>query len=468
MPAINTARSEASKLKWQNPEYRKRISEKVKATIRKKSPDELTRIGKFGAEATKKKWTDPIFRQNMSRTCSLETRIKLSESTKKNWSNQQYRETMRKSISEAAIESLNNPEKKIRENRSRISKSNWKNDEYRRLMLPLMPKIALKKWQNQSYREKMALVRLNQPKTSTQQYILYSLLDDLNIKYDKECAIGWYTFDCRIDPQLGINLQKSLLIEVQGDYWHSLEKTIKRDKSKSTYLKTYFPEYDLKYLWEHEFNNKDRIINLIKYWIDKEKLELINYDIYNINEKIISTNEAELFISKYHYAGRIGRSGVNLGYYLNDNLIAVIIYNYPMRQETAQKQGYNYKEILELSRLAIHPQYQIKNLASNIIGRSIRYIKINKSEIKCLVSFADATYNHSGTIYKASNWKMDGEVAPDYWYADDRGYICHKKTLWNKANGLKMTENEYCIKYQYSKIFGKEKFRYIYKLDKDK
>jgi len=81
-----------------------------------------------------------------------------------------------------------------------------------------------------------------------------------------------------------------------------------------------------------------------------------------------------------------------------------------------------------------------------------------------LVSFADTTFNHVGTIYKASNWRLDGEVAPDYWYKDNDGYMCHKKTLWNKASKMCMTESEYCAKYGFVKIRGEKKFRYIYEL----
>jgi len=64
--------------------------------------------------------------------------------------------------------------------------------------------------------------------------------------------------------------------------------------------------------------------------------------------------------------------------------------------------------ILELTRLAIHPDYQVKNLASYLISKSIKYIRKYKSEVRCLVSFADSTHNHSGVVYKASNWVLDG------------------------------------------------------------
>ena len=344
----------------------------------------------------------------------------------------------------------------------------WIKPGFKEKMSNIASKHMLKLWRSNNYREKQAINRLQQPKTSFQQNILYSILDDLNIEYFKddsiECKIGYYIFDCRMNPQINFNIKKRLLIEIQGDYWHSLPKSIRNDKSKSTYLKTYFQEFDLKYLWEHEFDNKDRIIDLLKYWLGISYLTINNIDFNLIKQEIIDHKDAELFISKYHYAGRLGRSGINLGYFIENKLIAVIIYNNPMRQETALKQNVAYNKILELSRLAIHPNYQVKNLASNIIAKSINYIKQNKSNINLLVSFADSTYNHLGTIYKASNWILDGKVAPDYWYADNNGYICHKKTLWNKAKKNSMTENEYCIKYNYSKIWGDEKYRYIYRL----
>ena len=84
-----------------------------------------------------------------------------------------------------------------------------------------------------------------------------------------------------------------------------------------------------------------------------------------------------------------------------------------------------------------------------------------------MVSFADTTHNHYGTIYKASNWKLNGEVAPDYWYIDKDKYVCHKKTLWNHAKKMSMSESEYCVKHGYSKILGNKKFRFIFNLNKN-
>jgi len=60
---------------------------------------------------------------------------------------------------------------------------------------------------------------------------------------------------------------------------------------------------------------------------------------------------------------------------------------------------------------------------------------------------------------------LDGMVAPDYWYVDGDGFVCHKKTLWNKASQMKMTESVYCERFGYVKVWGGEKSRYTYTLE---
>jgi predicted RNA-binding Zn-ribbon protein involved in translation (DUF1610 family)/GNAT superfamily N-acetyltransferase len=359
------------------------------------------------------------------------------------------------------------------------SKLMWSDPEFRKKMSRSFSIARKKQWCNKEYRDKMMShfasdkhkarmldVRRNMAisKSSKQQDMLYRLLDDMGVSYDKEVGYGYYLFDRRIKPQNNISLDKTLLIEVNGDYWHSLPKSIRNDKSKSTYIMKYFTNHEIKYLWEHEFIAMDRVRNMLSYWLGITRNDIVQFNFEDISERIIDSRTAELFIGQYHYASRLGRSGINLGYFIGDKLIAVIIYSLAVRQEVAERLGMRYKDIRELSRLAIHPSYQVKNLASHLISRSIKYIKYNHNDIKLLVSFADSTYNHIGTVYKASNWVLDGIVEPSYWYIDNDGFVCHKKTLWNKANEMKMTESEYADKFGYNKVWGGEKSRYIYML----
>lgn len=410
------------------------------------------------SQNAKKLWSDPVKAGRIvAHLRSDKMREAVSNKNKRLFSDEEWKRRWIAKINRQAI--------------SDKSKEMWKSEEFRRKISKSFSERCKKQWQDPAYRAKIeayrsteeykdrnALVRqrMAENKSSKQQDILCSLLDDLGVPYQQEVKIGYYLFDCLVG---------SLLIEVQGYYWHSLPKTIRNDKSKATYLRKYFPNYTLRYIWEHEFSNKSRVVSLLRYWLGLSEPENVDFSFNDIDIKIIDHKEAELFISKYHYAGRLGRSGFHISYYLEDKLIAVCAYAYPVRKEVAIKQGLRYKQVFELIRLAIHPQYQKKNFASFIIGRSVRLVKKQHPEIRRLVSFADSTYNHRGIVYEASNWKFDGEVNPSYWYVDNDGYICHKKTLWNKAKEMKLTEAEYCDKYEYRKVWGGPKRRFVYALE---
>lgn len=57
-------------------------------------------------------------------------------------------------------------------------------------------------------------------------------------------------------------------------------------------------------------------------------------------------------------------------------------------------------------------------------------------------------------------------MKPSYWYVDRDGWVMHKKTLYNHARSLKMTEKEFSDKYEYVKVFGGKKYRFLYYLGK--
>ena len=75
--------------------------------------------------------------------------------------------------------------------------------------------------------------------------------------------IGYHQFDCLVPKQE--TLTHNLLIECDGDYWHSLPKVIRRDKAKFTYIDKYFKDsHEIFYIFEHEFYTQDRVINRLK------------------------------------------------------------------------------------------------------------------------------------------------------------------------------------------------------------
>jgi len=110
-------------------------------------------------------------------------------------------------------------------------------------------------------------------------------------------------------------------------------------------------------------------------------------------------------------------------------------------------------------RFCIKPTHQKRNLASWLISRS--YLA-GKAFIHTIIAYSDLTFNHHGTIYKALNFELDSVVNPDYWYVGKDGLRLHKKTLYNRARKMKLTEREYADMHALKKIKGLAKLKYIF------
>lgn len=497
-PEVKKNRSEASKLKM-NKKTKQKISRSLKGrkgTIPSKSTKKkLSKSSKQMWEEKRDKFMK-YFSSNEFRE-SLSSRMKSkwkddnyrkerTRTSKNLWNDPEYRAMMeeifnsdeyiqRKISSHNTIEFINKMRTisaKMWSNQNHRSKMKeiFKSDEYRNKLSAAM----IQKWSDPTYRKKMdevysspefkkrmAEINANMPKVSSIQKQLYSTLEDLDIEFyrehldkddDPETVIGPYHFDCVI-PRID---QKTLLIECQGDYWHSTERSVIRDKQKSSYIENNFPgQYELKYLWEHEFKCKDKIIELIKYWLGITNLELINFNFSKVKIKKCQAKDYKLLLSKYHYLPNAGRGGTAYGAYLDNELVAVCVFSPLGRQNLP----WDKKTTRELSRLCIHPRYQKRNFASWFVSRCIKSLD---TRYKTIISYCDTTFNHDGATYKACNFQLDGEVIPDYWYVSGDGWVMHKKTLYNHAVTMGMSEKDYAESNGYIKTYGKKKLRFIF------
>lgn len=327
------------------------------------------------------------------------------------------------------------------------SKKLWNKEE-----LKIKHAIALSKW-----------LELN--KISAIERISHNILNSLNIEHQIQYPIGHYIFDLFIPSH-------DLLIECQGEYWHAFDQAKRRDASKFTYIDTYFPQYRILYLYERDFLNpgiiKQKLIREL--FQNNHEDQQIDFSFPNLVVRELSVKDKlehsfysapEEFLQSFHYAG-FGRSSKKIfGAYLDDQLIAVCKFAGIVRKEVATSLQYTSSEVLELDRFCIHPQYQKKNFASWFISRCSKLLFNEFNDLKCLVSFADATYGHSGVIYKAAGWQEVSKVKPDYHYVNEEGFVLHKKTLYNHAVRMKKTEAEYARENGYFKVYGKEKIKFI-------
>jgi very-short-patch-repair endonuclease len=409
-PGHREHQSKKQKLVWQNPSYRKRFEDLWQ------SPEFKNKI----SQIVKSKYT-PIIKDQLSKISSLR------------WQNPEYRSKI--------IERL---------------KASWTNE--RRQLSSLRSKAL---WSDPNFIAKMQGARRQQLfKRSSIEIITENILKFLNIEFTSEYPLGKYLFDFYLPNH-------ELFIECQGEYWHSIKDRPARDAAKFSYLEKAKPESRILYLHEREFLNPDLINHKIINFLTANQLvvQTVNFDFKEIEIKILdveSKNLAKQFLQSFHYA-QFGRSAkLMFGAYLQDELIAVCKFSTPIRQEVATSLNYKYSEVLELDRFCIHPAYHKKNFASWFISRCSKLIDSKK--IRCLVSFADYTYGHLGTIYKAANWQEIGKIRPDYYYVNEEGFILHKKTLYNQAVKMGKIESEYAREFNYTKLFGKEKIKFICKL----
>lgn len=275
-------------------------------------------------------------------------------------------------------------------------------------------------------------------------------LNDLGVEYSPEYVIDGWSFDIRVG---------NVLFEIQSK-WHNVSRErVNRDVIKRRVAID--NGYKVVYIWDRLINNRpDFVIDQLRYHIGLNKIVDFSFNEIRISE---SRSDAEKLI-QYHYYGKLGNVSKSFVAYIGDEPVACCVFGNVVRHEIAIKQGVSNSEILELSRLCINPLYQKKNFGSWFIGKCVKLIKMELKNIKVLVSFSDYTYGHEGTVYRASNWKLDGSVASDYWYLHNKITIIHKKTIWNRANKLGISESEYANANNMIKVFGMPKNRYILRI----
>lgn len=85
--------------------------------------------------------------------------------------------------------------------------------------------------------------------------------------------------------------------------------------------------------------------------------------------------------------------------------VGCVVYSLPPRETCARYGGVTW----ELARLYLLDEIP-KNAETWLIGRSVRFIKQHHPEVRFLISYADPSAGHAGTIYKAANWIADGKT----------------------------------------------------------
>lgn len=195
---------------------------------------------------------------------------------------------------------------------------------------------------------------------------------------------------------------------------------------------------------------------------------IANGKVRDFTVELCERTEIKGFVEKWHYSENINGLTIDYVFKLLDtsnNIIGVMIYGKIAMANVWKKYAENESDLTELKRLCCIDNTP-RNTESYFIGKTIKYIK-KHTNIKRIISYADMTYNHEGTIYKATNFKHIGVTAKGkvIMYNNKR---YHDKTIRTKYKGeLKpfakvIKEALECGEAKYVNTLGKH--IYIYEL----
>jgi DNA-binding CsgD family transcriptional regulator len=164
--------------------------------------------------------------------------------------------------------------------------------------------------------------------------------------------------------------------------------------------------------------------------------------------KSINKEEFDNVLEKYHYLGQSNKGHIGrFGFYYEDTLVGICLITNPVRA--------TFNNTSEISRFCLC--FEQKNLASKCLSLIIKHLKTNY-DFEYVQAFSQDDI-HLGTIYKAANFRMMGSSRPSYNYDG-----IHKKTIYERAKSLGLSEHEYADLFNLNRITESSKTKFIYNL----
>lgn len=180
----------------------------------------------------------------------------------------------------------------------------------------------------------------------------------------------------------------------------------------------------------------------------------------NLRVGWVKSSVGKDFIKKYHYSRTCHNGPMTVGLFDGEELVGVCAFATPSSENVrASVWGAEFKDsVTELHRLVVLDRLPT-NTESWFIVRALRLLKERKPHINGVLSFADTTEGHVGTIYQATNALYCGETSgrARFW-RDDEGRLRHPR-----QNGVNITPSEAAKRGWVAEYRGK-KHRYLFLL----
>jgi hypothetical protein len=168
--------------------------------------------------------------------------------------------------------------------------------------------------------------------------------------------------------------------------------------------------------------NKYILSNQISLYGEADCIGFGNYEFYikEIDRKI-----ANKIIIENHYSKKFyNATYIHLGIYFKNKLLGALQYGYAMNPASMSSvvKDTSIDEYLELNRMWLSDEIEIKYPESQAISYSIKYIKRKFPKIKWIQSFADERCGGYGIVYQASSFDYYGEHSSVFWTLENEIY----------------------------------------------
>ena len=177
-------------------------------------------------------------------------------------------------------------------------------------------------------------------------------------------------------------------------------------------------------------------------------------DAYHV--KRISGKIGKDYIRENHYSKSCHNGPMCWGLFDNNELIGVCAFATPASENVrASLFGKEFKDsVTELHRLHIKDVTPV-NAESWFISRALKGLKDERPKMRAVISFADSTEGHYGTIYQAVNALYCGNTGRARFWRDSEGRLRHPR-----QNGHNVTPSE-AAEMGWKPEMRESKFRYV-------
>lgn len=174
----------------------------------------------------------------------------------------------------------------------------------------------------------------------------------------------------------------------------------------------------------------------------------------------VDAKSGKEFVKEHHYSHGIHNGPMTYGMFdRNETLVGVLAFATPSSEAVCSSVfGPEFKRsVTELHRLVLLDEVP-HNAESFFISRALKLLRQDRPNYVAVLSFADTTQGHVGTIYQAANALYCGTTGRATFYEDETGRLRHPR-----QNGVNITTAE-ALARGWTSVKREAKHRYLFLL----